>query len=698
MTVLAQRIRPTATRLAAALLTALLGASVIVAVAAQEAEAASSFDAGNIIDDSVFFDSGSMTVSQIQSFLDSKGGDLADYVASTTSKPNDAYCDGYSAKSGQTAAQIIKGVADSCDISPRVLLVTLQKETSLVTRTGTSAWYYKRAMGYGCPDSNLGTSVDADQDGCYDWAQGFFQQVYHMAKQFQLYAKKPDSYSYKAGQSNKIKYSPYCSSYSWVYIENQATAGLYNYTPYQPNSAVLNGTSGSCKAYGNYNFWKLFTSWFGTTHGKSIDADLLEAWRDAGGIDGVGLPLAKAVHASSGTYQKFKKYYLFIDNDGDVVKLKKNGALTKAYFAARGPQGLWGWPQTGATYKSGVSWVTFSSRIAYACKGYKQIYSSTREVALSVVPAWFAVGGSDVTGRAVADAVTVGGRTYQKFKKGIVYRDGDASVLLPSSSAITQAYLSAGGPTGSWGWPRSAPKLRNGVSSARFSALYAFSYDGMVGTASRGMSSSVVPAWLKAGGSKVLGNPQGSPSKNDGTIMMRFENGHLYVFSSGKYLYQPYSSALTQAYLDAGGRQGKWGWPLSARSTTKITRIKFEKLNGYEYDGEASTSTGVVRWRLIPAWFEVGGSGKTGNAVAKAHKTSEGMYQEFAKGYVYRSSHGDAAYLPKSGAITKAYLAAGGVDGSWGWPLTSPKKVNGVMTVKFSNGTARIRGGKVVFK
>ncbi|MBC7404826.1 MAG: hypothetical protein H7252_03970 [Cytophaga sp.] len=53
-------------------------------------------------------------------------------------------------------------------------------------------------------------------------------------------------------------------------MENQATAGLYNYTPYQPNTAALAnlyGTGDSCSAYGNRNFWRMFYDWFGSTTG-----------------------------------------------------------------------------------------------------------------------------------------------------------------------------------------------------------------------------------------------------------------------------------------------------------------------------------------------------------------------------------------------------------------------------------------------
>ena len=53
-----------------------------------------------------------------------------------------------------------------------------------------------------------------------------------------------------------------------MYIRNQATAALYIYTPYRPNQGALNnlyGTGDSCSSYGNRNFWRMFTDWFGST-------------------------------------------------------------------------------------------------------------------------------------------------------------------------------------------------------------------------------------------------------------------------------------------------------------------------------------------------------------------------------------------------------------------------------------------------
>jgi hypothetical protein len=53
-----------------------------------------------------------------------------------------------------------------------------------------------------------------------------------------------------------------------VNILNQATANLYDYTPYVPNSAALNnlyGLGDGCSSYGNRNFWRIYNDWFGST-------------------------------------------------------------------------------------------------------------------------------------------------------------------------------------------------------------------------------------------------------------------------------------------------------------------------------------------------------------------------------------------------------------------------------------------------
>ena len=224
------------------------------------------FNAGNIISDSVFYNYSTMSASQIQDFLNSKvkscNGDytcLKDYRSSTVSKPVDSYCSGYNASSSQSAAEIIYGVSQSCKINPQVLLVLLQKETGLVTHTGPGSWRYQTATGMGCPDTAA----------CDSQYYGLFNQLYGAARQFKIYQAKPSNYRYVANRNNSIQWNPSASCGSTnVYIENQATAGLYNYTPYAPNQAALNagyGTGNGCSSYGNRNFYLYFTDWFGNT-------------------------------------------------------------------------------------------------------------------------------------------------------------------------------------------------------------------------------------------------------------------------------------------------------------------------------------------------------------------------------------------------------------------------------------------------
>ncbi|XOQ64197.1 MAG: hypothetical protein ACFWT0_06150 [Bifidobacterium crudilactis] len=237
---------------------------------AEAAANANNFDAGYIISDSRFYDSNAMTASQIQTFLnqqvptchpewDSSPSSivcLKDYKTTSISKSKDSYCAGYAGGQSQSAAQIIDGVARSCGVSQQVLLVLLQKENGLVTHSWPSPWRYKTAMGYGCPDTAA----------CDSQYYGFFNQVYNAARQYKLYQAKPASYQYRIG-SNNIYWNPNAScGYSTVTIRNQATAGLYNYTPYRPNQAALNagyGSGNTCSSYGNRNFYLYYSDWFG---------------------------------------------------------------------------------------------------------------------------------------------------------------------------------------------------------------------------------------------------------------------------------------------------------------------------------------------------------------------------------------------------------------------------------------------------
>lgn len=247
--------------------------SATVSVSPSVAATGSDFDPGYIISDDLFFNGTAMTANEIQNFLELKVPHctngytcLKDFTQTTKSISGDSYCKGYAGAANETAAKIMAKVAVSCNISPKVLLVLLQKEQGLVTHVWPSDWRYDKATGYACPDTA----------SCNSAYQGFFKQVYYAARQYQVYAGNPTRYNYRSGRNNNILFHPKssCGS-SPVYIVNQATAGLYNYTPYQPNSAALAnlyGTGNSCSSYGNRNFWRLWTDWFGSTISDAVMA------------------------------------------------------------------------------------------------------------------------------------------------------------------------------------------------------------------------------------------------------------------------------------------------------------------------------------------------------------------------------------------------------------------------------------------
>lgn len=228
------------------------------------------FDAGDIISDGLFFDGEAMTRDEVAAFVASwnagcvAGPDgtpcLAEYSEETPSFPADRFCPGgFEGAEADSAADVVTKAASGCGVSPKVLLVVLQKEQGLITASGSSltATRYASAMGYACPDTS---TCNADYSG-------FARQVWYAARQFRIYQQDPGQFEFQAGVTSDVLYNPDpdCGS-APVALANQATAGLYNYTPYQPDDDALSGSGGSCSSWGNLNFHAYWKAWFGPTH------------------------------------------------------------------------------------------------------------------------------------------------------------------------------------------------------------------------------------------------------------------------------------------------------------------------------------------------------------------------------------------------------------------------------------------------
>lgn len=259
------------------------------------------WDPGNIMSDAVFTNKNSMSVGQIQDFLNSKvptcdtngaqqseygGGTRAQWAANASLHPiMGAFYPPFTclkdySENGLTSAKIIYNVAQQYQINPQVLIVLLQKEQVLVTDTWPSPTQYKTATGYGCPDTA----------GCDSKYFGLTAQLYWAATGFHAIVANTSTWSNPYGSgtiwsasfilgNNSVKWHPdfwnnttnswenRCGS-SVVNIQNRATIALYTYTPYQPNQSALNagyGLGDGCGAYGNRNFYQYFTDWFNST-------------------------------------------------------------------------------------------------------------------------------------------------------------------------------------------------------------------------------------------------------------------------------------------------------------------------------------------------------------------------------------------------------------------------------------------------
>lgn len=219
------------------------------------------FDSNNIIDNTIFDNSQTMSANDIQNFLNGfPNSCLANYK---TPYPTSYASYGASV----SAATAIRRAADLWGINPQVILTTLEKEESLVTGgAGCADWQYNSAMGMGCPDSG---ACPAPQYA------GFSQQVTKGSWQLMFNRERAEGNTSWDGDGdvwyggymtagNRARTQGGTSAYydgyanidgTSVYLTNGATASLYTYTPH---------------FHGNQNFVTIFERWFGTTHGTFL--------------------------------------------------------------------------------------------------------------------------------------------------------------------------------------------------------------------------------------------------------------------------------------------------------------------------------------------------------------------------------------------------------------------------------------------
>jgi hypothetical protein len=216
----------------------LVAASVFLIVPnSPEKAQAADFNQSILISDANFVATNAMDTATIQRFLVTKSSYLKDFSENGRSAAQIIYD---AAQGRYEAAGSISGITineSTGTVAPGVLLTTLQKEQSLISKTSRDDNALSKAMGYACPDSS----------GCNPTYAGFTKQVENAAWQLRFNYERSQSHGfadYQVGQSFNFD-----GDVGIFY--NRSTASLYRYTPHVYN--------------GNYNFWNLFHNTYNFT-------------------------------------------------------------------------------------------------------------------------------------------------------------------------------------------------------------------------------------------------------------------------------------------------------------------------------------------------------------------------------------------------------------------------------------------------
>jgi uncharacterized protein with LGFP repeats len=653
------------------------------------------FDAGNIIADAVFFDGLAMDAGAVQNFLDAKGASctggempcLKKYRQDTATQVPDAYCAGYQGAYQESAAAIIAKVGASCGINPRVLLVLLQKEQSLVTTKTPTVYAYDHATGFACPDTAP----------CNPAFTGFVSQVYFAARQFERYRIDAKSFRYKAGRVNTIQWHPdiNCGT-SDVYLANQATAELYNYTPYRPNQAALaagyaavakTDPAAGCASYGNRNFWNYFTDWFGSTQSSGASA-ILDAYNAMGASDSwLGTATSGYICGlvNGGCFQRFQGGSLYWS------------PATGAHPVRGAIGGLWG----NQNWEKGwLGYPTSDELCGLAQGGCAQnfqgasVYYTPATGAVPVgspIYSGFAAQGYEngVFGYPVGwqTCGLANGGCYQAFQGGTVYYS-PATGSHMVRGAIFATWANQRYETGRLGYPTTEESCTVGMTGAVgcWQTYQGGTLAWSSATGTQQLTGTIAGAWLAAGGpASSAGNPVGGQICGlvRGGCYQGFQGGTVYSGPPGVHMVR---GAIFGIWGSRGYEAGALGYPVSEETCSS---------SGCTQSFEKST----IVWSPSAAPQYVGGAigyhwlqaGALGNVVGMpvgpeiCGLVNGGCYQGFTNGTTY--------YSPATGAfdviglLRDAWAQQGFEVGPLGYPVEDARAVPGGFSQRFQGGT-----------
>ena len=630
---------------------------------------ASQFRAGNIISDALFFDGAAMSAGAVQGFLDDKGANcvngpmpcLKNYRQGTWDRPADGYCHAYAGAADETAASIVAKVGRACGISQRALLVILQKEQGLVRLSGDNltASRYQKAMGYGCPDTAP----------CNTQYYGFYNQVYNAARKFKVYAANPNSYGYKAGRINSILYNPNAGcGRSDVYIENQATAGLYVYTPYQPNQAALAagyGPAAPCGAYGNRNFFLYYTDWFGSTQSSGGYAVVARGSR-SDAVTRIGTATSSVVCGlvAGGCFQNYQRGAIYWSpTTGPQMVL---GAIGGHWAAL-------GWERSRLGYPTGEEICGLKASGCFQTFQGGSVYFSPATGAASVVGQILArwAGQRWETGplgypKGNERCGLVGGGCVQVFEGGTIYWS-PASGAHIVAGALLDAWAARGWEAGPLGYPTGSAAC----GLADNGCVQAFQRGSLTSSAGTGLHVVMGPIrdrWVRSGSER---GPLGYPTAD--TACGLASSGCATAFQKGAVYWTAATGArivtgpVRDAWVRQGAERGPLGYPTSDTACPNGGCVgSFQ--NG-AIGWTSTTGARIVKGAIWGRWAAQGSaSGPLGYPTAEeaCGLVRGGCAQPFQKGVISFSPATGAHVV--SGAVYTEWKAQSLEAGRLGYP------------------------------
>jgi hypothetical protein len=204
------------------------------------------FHANRLVSDDAFFDSQAMSAADVQAFFEETPYGRRSFLA------------GVRVASGELLSAALVSTAVDRGLNPIVLLVTLQKERGLVSRTtAPSQRSLDYAFGCGCPDGGT----------CSLAFKGIDKQLACAADAFRSYAD-----DLEAGGATIAGFAPGVATRVLdgvrVTPANRATAMLYTYTPW-----IQEGTGG------NWLFWNIWRRYsLGVGYDRGLSAPFNEGF------------------------------------------------------------------------------------------------------------------------------------------------------------------------------------------------------------------------------------------------------------------------------------------------------------------------------------------------------------------------------------------------------------------------------------